>query len=66
MDLIHDGKMTKDQVDDLGDVITGKVPVHRRKDEIVVYFRGRHAGGRCGLGHCLLSKRPETGNRNET
>lgn len=40
MDLIHDGKMTKDQVDDLGDVITGKVPVHRKKDEIVVYSVG--------------------------
>lgn len=40
MDLIHDEKMTKDQVDDLGDVITGKVPVHRKKEEIVVYSVG--------------------------
>lgn len=40
MDLIHDGKMTKDRVDDLGDVITGKIPVHRKKDEIVVYSVG--------------------------
>lgn len=40
MDLIHDEKMTKDRVDDLGDVITGKIPVHRKKDEIVVYSVG--------------------------
>lgn len=40
MDLIHDGKMTKDQVDDLGDILIGKVPVHRKEDEIVIYSVG--------------------------
>ena len=40
MDLIHDGKMTENQIDDLGDVLIGKAPVHRKKDEIVVYSVG--------------------------
>lgn len=40
MDLIHDGKMKKEQIDDLGDVILGKVPVHRKEDEIVIYSVG--------------------------
>jgi ornithine cyclodeaminase len=40
MDLIAEGKMTKDQIDDLGDVLIGKVPVHRKKDEIIIYSVG--------------------------
>ncbi|RDU23691.1 tyramine oxidase subunit B [Anaerosacchariphilus polymeriproducens] len=40
MDLIAEGKMKKDQVDDLGDVLVGKVPVHRKKDEIVIFSIG--------------------------
>jgi len=40
MDLIKEGKMTKDQIDDLGDVLIGKVPVHRKKDEIIIYSVG--------------------------
>ena len=40
MDLIHDGKMTEDQIDDLGDILIGKVPVHRKKDEIIIYSVG--------------------------
>ena len=39
-DLIAEGKMTSDQIDDLGDVLTGKIPVHRKADEIVVYSVG--------------------------
>ncbi len=39
-DLIAEGKMTSDQIDDLGDVLLGKVPVHRKKDEIVIYSVG--------------------------
>ena len=39
-DLIAEGKMTKDRIDDLGDVLTGKIPVHRNKDELVVYSVG--------------------------
>lgn len=40
MDLIAEGKMKKEQIDDLGDVLTGKLPVHRREDEIVIYSVG--------------------------
>lgn len=40
MDLIKEGKMRKDQIDDLGDVLIGKVPVHRKKDEIIIYSIG--------------------------
>ncbi|MCR5763873.1 MAG: hypothetical protein K6G00_10885 [Treponema sp.] len=39
-DLIVEGKMKKEQIDDLGDVLTGKIPVHRNKDEIVIYSVG--------------------------
>ena len=40
MDLIHDGKMTRDQIDDLGDILVGNAPVHRKQDEIVIYSVG--------------------------
>ncbi len=40
MDLIEEGKMKKEQVDDLGDIIMGKVPVHRKENEIVIYSVG--------------------------
>ncbi|MGN0320968.1 MAG: tyramine oxidase subunit B [Lachnospira sp.] len=39
-DLIAEGKMTSDQIDDLGDVLIGKIPVHRKEGEIVVYSVG--------------------------
>lgn len=40
MDLIAEGKMTSDQIDDLGDVLVGKIPVHRKEDEVVIYSVG--------------------------
>lgn len=40
MDLIEEGKMKADQIDDLGDVLMGKIPVHRKDDEIVIYSVG--------------------------
>lgn len=40
MDLIAEGRMKSEQVDDLGDVIMGKIPVHRDPDEIVIYSVG--------------------------
>jgi ornithine cyclodeaminase len=40
MDLIAEGKMSKEQIDDLGDVLIGKIPVHRKEDEIVIYSVG--------------------------
>ena len=39
-DLIAEGKMSSDQIDDLGDVLLGNVPVHRKKDEIIIYSVG--------------------------
>lgn len=39
-DLITEGKMTAAQIDDLGDVLLGKIPVHRREGEIVIYSVG--------------------------
>jgi len=40
MDLIAEGKMSKDQIDDLGDVLIGKIPAHRKENEIVIYSVG--------------------------
>ena len=40
MDLIAEGKMKEEQVDDLGDVLMGNIPVHRKEDEIVIYSVG--------------------------
>ena len=40
MDLIEDGKMKEDQIDDLGDILLRKIPVHRKEDEIVIYSVG--------------------------
>ena len=39
-DLIAAGKMSPDRIDDLGDILTGKIPVHRKEDEIVIYSVG--------------------------
>lgn len=39
-DLIAEGKMTAEQIDDLGDVLVGKIPVHRKEGEIVIYSVG--------------------------
>lgn len=40
MDLIVEGKMKREQIDDLGDVILGNAPTHRKKDEIIIYSIG--------------------------
>jgi ornithine cyclodeaminase len=40
MDLIQEKKMKKEQVDDLGDILEGNIPVHRKKDEIIIYSVG--------------------------
>lgn len=39
-DLIAEGKMKPDQIDDLGDILLGNIPVHRKEDEIVIYSVG--------------------------
>lgn len=40
MDLIAEGKMKSEKIDDLGDVIMGKIPVHRDPDEVIIYSVG--------------------------
>lgn len=40
MDLIKEGKMTRNQIDDLGDVLMGKIPTKGKKDQIVIYSVG--------------------------
>lgn len=39
-DLIAEHKMSSAQIDDLGDVLVGNVPVHRKEGEIVIYSVG--------------------------
>lgn len=39
-DLIAEGKMKPEQIDDLGDVLLGNIPVHRKEDEIIIYSVG--------------------------
>ncbi len=39
-DLIADGRMKTEQIDDLGDVLLGNIPVHRSEDEVVIYSVG--------------------------
>ena len=40
MDLIRDGKLKPEDIDDLGDILMGTVPVHRKQDEIIIYSVG--------------------------
>ena len=40
MDLITEGRMKASQIDDLGDILTGKIPTHRKDNEIIVYSIG--------------------------
>ena len=40
MDLIAAGKMQPEQVDDLGDILMNRIPLHRKEDEIIIYSIG--------------------------
>lgn len=40
MDLVAEGKMSEDKIDDLADILTGKIPVHRDEKEITIYSIG--------------------------
>ncbi|XXJ20781.1 tyramine oxidase subunit B [Desulfovibrio caledoniensis] len=40
MDLIADGRMNKQQLQDLGDIITGKLPARESDDETIIYSVG--------------------------
>ena len=39
-DLIAEGKMKPEQIDDLGDILLGRIPVHRKENEVVIYSVG--------------------------
>ncbi|WP_028974489.1 tyramine oxidase subunit B [Spirochaeta cellobiosiphila] len=40
MDLIEEGKMDRNQIDDLGDIITGAVPAIKNKNDKIIYSIG--------------------------
>ncbi|WP_027185084.1 tyramine oxidase subunit B [Desulfovibrio inopinatus] len=40
MDLMADGRMQREQLEDLGDVLTGKLPARKNDNEIVIYSVG--------------------------
>ncbi|MDO4156333.1 MAG: tyramine oxidase subunit B [Oscillospiraceae bacterium] len=40
MDLVAEGKMQLEQIDDLGDILMHRIPLHRKKDEIIIYSIG--------------------------
>lgn len=40
MDLIADGKLSQEGIDDLGDIMVGKKPCHKKEDEIVIFSVG--------------------------
>lgn len=40
MDLVHDKKMDKSMIHDLGAILNGKVPGREREDEIILYSVG--------------------------
>lgn len=40
MDLIHEGKMKKSDIDDLGDIILGKIPAIRDPNQKIIYSVG--------------------------
>ena len=70
-DLIAEGKMKAEQVDDLGGILMGNIPVHRKEGEIVIYSVGgmlvedvawgtivyRNALERCSSGLFVLKKK---------
>ncbi len=40
MDMIHEGVLKEEDIDDLGDIITGKIPARRNEDEVIIYSVG--------------------------
>jgi ornithine cyclodeaminase len=40
MDMIHDGKITRNDIKDLGDIIAGQIPGRQSEDEIIVMSVG--------------------------
>ena len=40
MDMIHDGKLTTDRIQDLGAILNGKEPGRESDDQIILYSVG--------------------------
>jgi N-[(2S)-2-amino-2-carboxyethyl]-L-glutamate dehydrogenase len=40
MDLIHEGKLSKNRIDDIGAMLNGKAPMRKDDDEIILYSVG--------------------------
>ncbi|MDC7240456.1 MAG: tyramine oxidase subunit B [Spirochaetales bacterium] len=40
MDMIHEGVLKEEDIDDLGDIITGKIPARRNENEVIIYSVG--------------------------
>ncbi len=40
MDMVHDGLLSKDRIEDLGAILNGKIPGKQSEDEIVIYSVG--------------------------
>ena len=60
-DLIAEGRMTTDQIDDLGDVLLGRIPVHRKEGEIVIYSVGGMPTEDVAWGTCIYRNALEKG-----
>ncbi len=60
-DLIAEGKMKPEQIDDLGDVLLGRKPVHRKEGEIVVYSVGGMPTEDVAWGTCVYRNALEKG-----
>ena len=60
-DLIAEGKMKPEQIDDLGDVLLGRKPIHRKEGEIVVYSVGGMPTEDVAWGTCVYRNALEKG-----
>lgn len=40
MDLLHEGKISKESIHDLGDILLGNIPARRNEEEIIIYSVG--------------------------
>lgn len=61
MDLVEEGKMDKSKVDDLGDILLGKIPVHRKEDEVVIYSVGGMPVEDIAWGSCIYKNALQKG-----
>lgn len=60
-DLIAEGRMKPEQIDDLGDVLLGNIPAHRKEGEIVIYSVGGMPTEDVAWGTCVYRNALEKG-----